>query len=231
MSTEIKALQVLADQTKSLLSESQQIAVIRTHDEAEIAGELIKTWQSLGDNIRAVTVPFVKLAYTAWKGAKALENEHLQYPDSEPKRLKQLVSAWSTQELERARLAAAKQQAEIDRQHEEQRLAEAAQFEEAAQEAAFLGDAVGAAKMNALATQALAQAETPPKLVTPTTVMPSGFTGRTDWKWEVVDKAAIPLEYMIPDALTLNALVRSQKNRCAIPGIRVFSVQNLVNKR
>jgi len=228
---EIQGLQPITEQSTSLLAQSQSIIAVQTAEDAEIAGGLIKAWESIAKKIKDVVSPFVKNAYDNWKAAKELENQHLEYPESEPKRLRRLISIWSTQELERQRLAAAAQQAELDRQHEEQRLADAAKFEAAAEEARFLGDKATAAKMQGLANQSVEQAVSPPQIVTPTTVAPSGFVGRTDWKWEVVDKKAIPLEYMIPDEKAIGAMVRSQKSRCTIAGIRVFSVQNLVNRK
>lgn len=43
------------------------------------------------------------------------------------------------------------------------------------------------------------------------------------WKWEVADKKQIPLDYLMVDEVTINAIVRSQKSGCQIPGIRVYS--------
>lgn len=228
---EIQGLQPIAEQSTSLMAQCQQIQAVQTADDAENAGSLVKACEGIVKKIQAVVTPFVRNAYDAWKAAKALENSHIEGPEAEAKRLRRLISVWSTQELERQRLANAARQAELDRQHEAQRLADAAKFEAAAEEARFLGDKATAAQMDGLATQAVEQATAPPQIVTPTKVAPEGFVGRTDWKWEVVDKKAIPMEYTIPDEKAIGALVRSQKSRCSIAGIRVFSVQNLVNRK
>lgn len=54
----------------------------------------------------------------------------------------------------------------------------------------------------------------------------SAMSLRTDWKWEVSDKAQIPLEHMAPDAKVIDQLVKSGTR--AIPGLRIFSVKTTV---
>lgn len=56
-----------------------------------------------------------------------------------------------------------------------------------------------------------------------------GLTSRTEWKWEVIDAAALPedLRTIEPRRKEITALVTAQKGDCKIPGIRVWSESNL----
>jgi len=46
-------------------------------------------------------------------------------------------------------------------------------------------------------------------------------SGRKDWKWKIVDKKKIPLEYLVPDEKSLNALARAGGN-VKIEGIEFY---------
>jgi len=43
------------------------------------------------------------------------------------------------------------------------------------------------------------------------------------WKWEVVDAAAIPREYLVPDEKRIAGVVRVMKGETRIPGVKVWS--------
>lgn len=51
---------------------------------------------------------------------------------------------------------------------------------------------------------------------------------RTDWKFAIEDAEKIPAMFMIPDEKAIRAYVASKKDKAAIPGIRVYSVQTPV---
>jgi len=48
------------------------------------------------------------------------------------------------------------------------------------------------------------------------------------WTFEVVDKAAIPPEYLLVDTQALGALARSLKERATVPGVRFYSQTKVV---
>lgn len=51
----------------------------------------------------------------------------------------------------------------------------------------------------------------------------SGTSFRTNWKWEVEDESQIPRELMMPNDVAIGAIVRTQKDKTKIAGIRVFA--------
>ncbi len=52
------------------------------------------------------------------------------------------------------------------------------------------------------------------------------------WKFEVIDPALVPREYMAVDMVKIGQVVRATKGSISIPGIRVFSEDTLkVNTR
>jgi hypothetical protein len=58
----------------------------------------------------------------------------------------------------------------------------------------------------------------------------SGTSMREDWKFEVVDAAQVPREYLAVDEKKLGAVVRALKADAAIPGVRVFSVRSIASR-
>ena len=49
-----------------------------------------------------------------------------------------------------------------------------------------------------------------------------GVTKKTIWKFRVLDKNKIPVEYMIPDEKTIGELVRATKGTLEIPGVKIY---------
>lgn len=62
----------------------------------------------------------------------------------------------------------------------------------------------------------------PPPVVEKSVPKVAGQTMSTNWKWKLKDINKLPRQYMIPDEVALNALVRAQKERTNIPGIEVY---------
>ena len=46
---------------------------------------------------------------------------------------------------------------------------------------------------------------------------------RTDWKAEIVDEAKLPREYLMPDVIKINAVVKAQRGTIQIPGVRIYT--------
>lgn len=53
-----------------------------------------------------------------------------------------------------------------------------------------------------------------------------GVSSRKVWKYVVEDEALIPDEYWVIDEKKLGEQVRKEKDKCQIPGIRVFSQES-----
>jgi hypothetical protein len=95
---------------------------------------------------------------------------------------------------------------------------------EAARQLRLAGATAEAAIQQAEADAEAAKATPPPPvIVQPNIPTVAGVpTSRRAWRWEVEDESKIPDEYWILNELKLNAIVRADKERTNIPGIRVF---------
>jgi hypothetical protein len=52
-----------------------------------------------------------------------------------------------------------------------------------------------------------------------------------NWKFEVVDASQVPREYLSPDLAKIGAVVKSLKDACVIPGVRVYNEPYARSKR
>jgi hypothetical protein len=62
-------------------------------------------------------------------------------------------------------------------------------------------------------------------------VRPEGVVARQNWQFSVIDAAAIPREYTMPDLVKLGKVVKALKSETRIPGIRVFDVGSIAVRR
>jgi len=58
----------------------------------------------------------------------------------------------------------------------------------------------------------------------------AGLSFRDDWKFEIVDMAKIPREYLMPDEPKIGHAVRTFKEQCFIPGVRIFMVKTPIQR-
>ena len=121
------------------------------------------------------------------------------------------------------RLGAWTQEQERIRQEAERKAREEAQKRE---EEARLKLAEEAAKQGATEETQMEILDTPipmPQPVAAPTYRPiSGVSGRTYWKWRIVDANQIPREYLMVDEMKINGIVRAMKQSTKIPGIEVY---------
>ena len=80
--------------------------------------------------------------------------------------------------------------------------------------------------------EAAAALRAAPTLVTapPPTIAPQGVSLREDWKFQVVDAALVPREYLIVDEKKVGAVVRASKGQQQIPGIRVWAEAGITKR-
>ena len=124
---------------------------------------------------------------------------------------KRSMIAWDDAQEAKRRADEAAAQAAMQKQLDEQALAEAASLESA-------GDSVAAGAV--LESVAIAPAIILPK----ETPKVSGHKVATYWdKWEVSDASLIPEEYWCLDEKKIGQVVRAMKCENPIPGIRAFS--------
>lgn len=60
--------------------------------------------------------------------------------------------------------------------------------------------------------------------------LPQGTHARHRWLWRVTDPAAVPREFLAVDAARVTAVVNSQREKTAIPGIEVYEDVTLVTR-
>lgn len=70
-----------------------------------------------------------------------------------------------------------------------------------------------------------------PVVAAPNPTLPPGQSVRQNWKFEIVDPAALPREYLMPDEKTIGIMVRSMKARTNIPGVRVYAIESVTTRR
>jgi hypothetical protein len=58
----------------------------------------------------------------------------------------------------------------------------------------------------------------------------AGLSFRDDWKFEVEDEKKIPRKYLVPDFQAIGRDVRTYKEQCVIPGVRVFMVKTPIQR-
>ena len=54
-----------------------------------------------------------------------------------------------------------------------------------------------------------------------------GISTVTNWGFEIVDQAKIPLEYQMPDEVKIGKVVRATQGTVAIPGVRIYSYKSI----
>lgn len=79
----------------------------------------------------------------------------------------------------------------------------------------------------AFALQAAAQAMPVAPVVDIPRTSVAGTSIREEWRYEIVDPAMLPREYLIPDEKAIGAVVRALKDRASIPGVRAYSEKNI----
>lgn len=132
-----------------------------------------------------------------------------------------LITSWESQEARLRR----------DRELAEQAKAQAEEKERIAREAklrASMGDKEGAKAILAMPVQA------PPVVTQPAPPKATGLSKRTDWKWRPVtgDNAVgremaakvLPRQFLMIDAVKLNAHAETTKGTVPVPGIEFFAV-------
>lgn len=229
-----EAAQGLEVQAKDLASQAALI-VVADGPSFEAAAECLRGVKSYLRRVAEVFDPIISAAHRAHKVAveqrkrlevvaldaeRALKAGMAEYERETARRAEEAARA---AEQERERLEAeARTQAEIEQQRiraeaEERRLDAAIAAEEA-------GDSAKAERLLAAPVLVPVVAPAPVFMAAPQASSPkaAGIAFRTDWDFEIIDAAAIPRTYLIPDVAKLRGLVRATRGTLAIPGVRIF---------
>jgi len=203
--------------------------VIANDEDAAAASRIIQGINTVIRKIEDFFSPSKKAAHEAWKAVCANEATLKAQPMSSraiaqtklnayllERRRKQEAAEREARERAEAE-ARERQRLEDERNVQEKRLAEAARLEEA-------GSKKEAQEMFEAAVQAPVEAVAPaparPLPPPPPPVKFNGVAERKKWYAEVVDFAALPDEYKLPNMAMLNAVAVSKKEMAAVPGVK-----------
>lgn len=222
---QIRIPELRGDHAAMFLEQAEAATEIADQKGYARAAECLKTGKELEKEIRAIFDPVCESANAAHKRATAARRAMLQPLERVGVKLRHAMSRY----VERMRIeemnreakerAAAKERAEADA------LARAADIEAQAEAARASGDVVKADALAADAEREIVNVTPDPVVPARVNVAPrvSGVALRKVWKWEIVDRAAIPRDYMIPDEKQIARVVNVRHGGHGIPGIRVWS--------
>lgn len=82
----------------------------------------------------------------------------------------------------------------------------------------------------ATSTAIQSQAQNVPIVHVPAPPKIAGVSIRQNWKFEIVSPDLVPREYLIPDEKTIGARVKALKDKCQIPGVRVYCEEGAASR-
>lgn len=137
------------------------------------------------------------------------------------------------QEAERQRILAAIEAQKAQKHAEEERMKLALQAEKAGASAENI--TVILEQPPAVTQEEVAAILQDPIVIAPRPIQPTyqavkGISTRDNWKFEIINAAIIPREYLIPDAAKIGGVVRAMKSSANIPGIRVYNEPTAVGR-
>jgi hypothetical protein len=183
-----------------------------TDDESfRTAGAILVRIKALRALVESLFTPHIKRAFETHR-ALLEDRRRLDTPLAEAESiLKRRVAAFSLEEEERRAREARRHAAE----GQEARTARVWAEVEALEAAGYRGEAADLVQefVNA-----------PPVVVslTPAPLKAPGISYREVWRYEVIDPAQVPREYLTIDHTKLGGVVRALKSAATIPGVRIW---------
>ncbi len=173
------------------------------------AGEIMVLHKNLEKKIKTYFKPLKEAAHKAWKTICNRENEEVAKLLPTIYYLNKELTTWNIEQEKLRRAEEDKLRREAEKKAEEEKLAAALEAEKAgAKEEAeeILNEPVYVA----------------PPIVEKTVPKVSGQTMTTTWRWRLQDINKVPRQYLKPDEIALNAVVRALKGNAKIEGIEVY---------
>lgn len=203
-------------QSLALSAHAKSLAVTSRAD-MEAAASLQGDIKALLKQVEAFCDPNIARWHAGHKQALAEKNAITKPLDEGYKILGRAMGDYEAQ-LERERIAKERElQAERQRIADEETLKLAAQLEQQ-------GHAEAAQNVIETVPEVIVKLEREePKI--------AGTITRTDWRFEVVNPALIPREFLRIDESAIGAMVRSRKGETTIPGVRVWSETSVGSRR
>ena len=210
----MEMIPILEEENEELVQSIDQALVeakgviITTDEQNQKAGELLKTFRALRNEIAAYWDPAIEKAKATKAAAEKTRKDICERKEEQDGPLRK------GEEIIKSKMGAYWQKQEDERKQKEERLqAEARQYEEdkLLQEAEETGD-----------DSILEEPIIVPQVRIEQTARVEGISMQSNWKWRVVDPKLIPREYLIIDEKAVNAMVKAKKGTTQIPGIEVY---------
>ena len=211
---------------------AHQLAVVDKAS-ADHAGEMLRHIAETKRRIEAEFEPTIQAAHQAHKAALAFKAKVVAPFTVADQIARHKLLAWQTDEQRKAvvearRLEEAENVRRMREWEAEQQRVRAENERLAAERKAQLDAAAAMHDTSQFAALQAAPvlAEPPPPPPQPAFIAPAapakveGFSQRTTWECQVVDAAAIPRAFLIPDMKALDALARAQGKAFNVPGCR-----------
>lgn len=230
---ELAAIETAAKPRIQAIEAAAAQLVVRDKASAADAGRMLRHIAETRRTIAEEFEPTIRAARAAHRNAIAIRDKVVAPFDAADKIARGKLTAYQAEEARKAREEAERLQAEenerrrreweaeqervraenLEREKERQRaLAEAKKAKDA--------EAVAALKAQPVAVE-LPPPPPPPAYIPPKPVEAvKGFSTRVTYVCEVVDAAAVPRAYLIPDQKALDALAKAQGERMNVPGCR-----------
>jgi hypothetical protein len=215
------------------LLEAAEGLIIDDSDSEAIGWEIVNKIGSLKKMIEQDFQASKSAAHVAWKTICGQEAGHLERLDQPNKIVRGKLASWG-EEKQRILQAAQEKAQEIARKQAEgaNRIARE-QAEKEAEERRLQEALAAEAAGNTEEAQAIldkplevAPIEEIAAAIVPTMVLPkvngAGAMVKV-WKFEIVEEAKVPREFLIVDTARVGKIVAAMKDRTKIPGVRVWS--------
>ena len=201
--------EVMQEEQKALtVIEQANGLAVQNQAGLEAAAELGKTLKAIKVEIEATFKPVIEKAHAAHKEACAAMKKHLDPIDAALALIRGRAGDYMLAEKRRQAAEAERLQAEARAKAEAERLKQV--------------EIALAAGKTAKAEVLIAKPVIAPRVEVAPAPKVEGMSGRENWKIEVIDKAQLPFEYLIPDMKALGAIARVRKGDTKIPGTRVW---------
>jgi len=219
MNTEIIKTTPETVEVAGLLS-SRISAGILDQASADKATLAVLTGKDMVKKIRADFAPLKEAASASLEKIRDWEKAELAKIQPLVDQLSGLIAAWRQAETRKrldAEAAARRAREELDRNAEKVLLeAQVAPPEE---------------QDRILAEAAAREREIPPPVPIPPAPKTAGLAPRDNWKFRIVDAAAVPREYLIPDEVKIGHAVRTSKGLIRIAGVETYNDPTMAKTR
>lgn len=239
-------LEITKEVTDLVLVSNEKII---SQSDLDHASAMLVCGKGLIRKIKDYFAPMKQDAHASWKRICDRETEELGKLTVPVQMLERRIVDYRVEQdrIRREAEEKARRQEEERRRLEEKALREAEEKErlarEAADRAAREQDAAArkkaqdeAAKRQAEADRIMAKAAAEEKKLEPVVIVPekvvmNGVTIRHNWKFRVVDLAAVPVEYHLINEVMVGKIVRASEGKARIPGIEVYDEPTTVRTK